>query len=93
MHQSPYHGGITEEKVKLAFSQGTLIANPNELMVRLDGPARITFQAAADNIQLVGIANVVTGFGGGVSWSIQLDSSDQLHALAEELCVEIKAAR
>ncbi|WP_298442620.1 DUF3389 domain-containing protein [uncultured Ferrimonas sp.] len=79
--------------MKLSFSQGTLIANPHELMVRLEGPARISFQAAADNIQLVGIANVVTGFGGGVSWSLQLDDESQLTALAQELGLEIKAAR
>ncbi|GAA5194117.1 DUF3389 domain-containing protein [Ferrimonas gelatinilytica] len=76
--------------MKLTFSQGTLIANPNELMVRLEGPARITFQAAADCIQLVGIANVVTGFGGGVSWSIRLDNEEQLTELAEQLGVDIK---
>ncbi|WP_028117949.1 DUF3389 domain-containing protein [Ferrimonas senticii] len=79
--------------MKLSFSQGTLIANPNELMVRLDGPARITFQAGADNIQLIGIANVITGFGGGVSWSLQLDNDEQLIALAQELGLAIKAAR
>ncbi|QIZ75530.1 DUF3389 domain-containing protein [Ferrimonas lipolytica] len=79
--------------MKLTFSQGVLIANPNELMVRLEGPARITFQAAADNIQLVGIANVITGFGGGVSWSLQLDDEGQLQLLAQELGLEIKGAR
>ncbi|SHH78893.1 DUF3389 domain-containing protein [Ferrimonas marina] len=76
--------------MKIRFAQGVLIANAHELMVRLDGPGRITFQAAADCIQLVGIANVVTGFGGGVSWSLQLDSEDQLAQLAEVLGVEIK---
>ncbi|MBY5922970.1 DUF3389 domain-containing protein [Ferrimonas balearica] len=77
----------------LEFSQGKLIANPNELMVRLNGPGRITLQAAADAVELVGIANVVTAFGGGISWSVQLDSHDQLEALAEELGLEIKGAR
>ncbi|MBY5981403.1 DUF3389 domain-containing protein [Ferrimonas balearica] len=77
----------------LEFSQGKLIANAHELMVRLNGPGRITFQAAADAIELVGIANVVTAFGGGISWSVQLDSADQLQALAEELGVKIKGLR
>ncbi|GAA4874303.1 DUF3389 domain-containing protein [Ferrimonas pelagia] len=79
--------------MKFQFSQGTLIANPHELMVRLDGPARITFQAAADAIQLVGIANVVTGFGGGVSWSVKLDNDEQMAILAQELGLEIKGPR
>lgn len=77
----------------LEFSQGKLIANPHELMVRLNGPGRITLQAVADAVELVGIANVVTAFGGGISWSVQLDNGEQLEALAEELGVEIKGAR
>ncbi len=79
--------------MKLLFRQGTIIANAHEVLVRLDGPSRISFQAVADNIELVGIANVVTGFGGGVSWSLQLDNSEQLQTLADALGLEIKATR
>lgn len=74
----------------LEFSQGKLIANPHELMVRLNGSGRPTMQAQADAVELVGIANVVTAFGGGVSWSVQLDNAEQLQQLAEELGLEIK---
>ena len=72
------------------FSQGKIIANNREVMVKLEGDARITLQAQVDEIALIGGPNVINAVGSGINWSVRLDSSEQLHALETETGIAIK---
>ncbi|OAN11559.1 PTS sugar transporter subunit IIA [Photobacterium jeanii] len=73
------------------FSTGKIIANQHEIVVRLDGEARVTMQAQVDEVTLIGGANVITATGSGLQWSIRLDNAEQLEALATEIGIAIKA--
>ncbi|MGR5062927.1 DUF3389 domain-containing protein [Photobacterium sp. DNB22_13_2] len=75
----------------IVFSAGRIIANQHEVVVRLDGSARVLLQATADDVTLLGNgANVITAMGSGVNWSFRLDSEQQLEELADVLGVAIQ---
>ncbi|WEM45570.1 DUF3389 domain-containing protein (plasmid) [Photobacterium sp. DA100] len=75
----------------IVFSAGRIIANQHEVVVRLDGTARVSLQAAVDDITLLGKgANVVTALGSGVNWSLRLDSEQQLKDLANVIGIAIQ---
>lgn len=76
--------------MNLSFSEGRIIANQHELVVRLDGASRVTLQARVDDVTLIGGANVVTATGSGVNWSVKLDSEDQLNQLADAIGIAIQ---
>ncbi|MBV1839747.1 MULTISPECIES: DUF3389 domain-containing protein [Photobacterium] len=76
--------------MNIVFSQGRVIANQHELVIRLDGDARITLQAMAEDVSLRGKGvNVVTAMGTGVNWSVRLDNEEQLILLADALGIAI----
>ncbi|MFT6986240.1 MAG: hypothetical protein ACJAT7_002065 [Psychromonas sp.] len=74
----------------ITFSQGKIIANHRELMVKLEGRAKVTLQAQVDDVELIGSANVVTALASGVNWSTRLDNSEQLEALSTAIGIAIK---
>jgi len=74
----------------IPFSQGRIIANNREVMIKIEGDARITLQAQVDELDLIGGANVITAVGSGINWSIRLDDSKQLQTLATETGIAIK---
>ncbi|UKA27072.1 DUF3389 domain-containing protein [Photobacterium damselae subsp. damselae] len=73
----------------IEFSQGKIIANQREVVIRLNGEARVSLQSQVDEITLIGGANVVTATGSGLSWSIKLDTEEQLQSLASEIGIAI----
>ncbi len=73
----------------ITFSQGKIIANHREIMVKLEGDAKVTLQAQVDEVELIGTVNIVTAVGSGLNWSIRLDSSDQLQTLSAEIGIAI----
>ena len=74
----------------ITFSEGRIIANQHELVVRLDGVSRATLQAQVDEVTLIGGANVVTATGSGINWSVRLDNEEQLAELSQEIGIAIK---
>ncbi|GLS89744.1 PTS sugar transporter subunit IIA [Psychromonas marina] len=74
----------------ITFSQGKVIANQREVMIKLEGDARITLQAQVDELELIGAANVITAVGSGLSWSLRLDDGEQLQNLSTETGIAIK---
>jgi len=74
----------------IPFSQGRIIANNREVMIKVKGDAHITLQAQVDELDLIGGANVITAVGSGINWSIRLDDSEQLQTLAAETGIAIK---
>ncbi|MGR5146945.1 DUF3389 domain-containing protein [Photobacterium alginatilyticum] len=76
--------------MNLSFSEGRIIANQHELVVRLNGVSRASLQARVDDITLISGANVVTATGSGVNWSVRLDSEEQLNQLAEAVGIAIQ---
>ncbi|KMV31569.1 DUF3389 domain-containing protein [Photobacterium swingsii] len=73
------------------FATGKIIANQHELVVRIDGEARVTMQAQVDEVTLIGRgANVVTATGSGIQWSVRLDDEKQLQALADAIGIAVK---
>jgi|GEM_PF-517421 len=74
----------------ITFSQGKIIANHSELMVKLEGVAKVTLQAQVDEVELIGTVNVITALGSGVNWSLRLDNSEQLEALSTVIGIAIK---
>ncbi len=74
----------------ITFSQGKIIVNNREIMIKLSGEARITLQAQVDEITLIGDANVITALGSGISWSLCLDDSEQLQTIAKEAGVAVQ---
>ncbi|ARR51090.1 DUF3389 domain-containing protein [Photobacterium damselae subsp. damselae] len=73
----------------IEFSQGKIIANQREVVIRLNGEARVSLQSQVDEITLIASANVVTATGSGLSWSIKLDTEEQLQSLASEIGIAI----
>ncbi|MCM0148861.1 DUF3389 domain-containing protein [Photobacterium galatheae] len=76
--------------MNLIFSQGRIIANHHELVIRLNGSARVTLQASAEDVRLIQQPLLITATGSGVQWSIHLDDSDQLKQLSECLGIAIE---
>lgn len=74
----------------ITFSQGKIIANNREIMVKLQGEAKVTLQAQVDELELIGLANVITAVGSGLSWSVKLDDDQQLQILSDETGIAIK---
>ena len=74
----------------ITFNQGKIIANNRDLMVKLEGDAKVTLQAQVDEITLIGGANVITALGSGLSWSVRLDNREQLENLAAETGMAIQ---
>ncbi|KLV04151.1 PTS sugar transporter subunit IIA [Photobacterium aquae] len=74
----------------IVFSQGRIIANQHEIVIRLDGSSRVTLQASVDDCRLIGKgANVVTAVGSGINWSVKLDDENQLQQLAADVGMAI----
>ena len=76
--------------MKITFSEGDIIANQHELVIRLNNASRTTVQAEIDALTLIGGANVISAVGSGMKWSIKLDNSEQLELLAQEIGVAIE---
>lgn len=76
--------------MKITFSEGDIIANQHELVVRLNNTSKTTVQAEIDALTLIGGANVISAVGSGMKWSIKLDTSEQLELLAQEIGVAIE---
>lgn len=76
--------------MNLTFSQGRIIANHHELVIRLDGNARVTLQARAEDVRLIQHPVLITASGSGVQWSIHLDDDTQLRQLSECLGIAIE---
>ncbi len=75
----------------LTISVGKIIVTPFELVVKLDGEARVTLSASSEVITLIGQgANVVACNSGQSKWSIKLDNEQQLRTVAEQLGLEIE---
>ncbi|WP_305374519.1 DUF3389 domain-containing protein [Photobacterium leiognathi] len=73
----------------IEFEQGKIIATQHEVVVRINGNARINLQAQIDELTLIAGANVVTAVGSGINWSVKLDSNEQLQLLADEIGISI----
>ncbi|WP_318438813.1 DUF3389 domain-containing protein [Photobacterium leiognathi] len=73
----------------IEFEQGKIIATQHEVVVRINGNARINLQAQIDELTLIAGANVVTAVGSGINWSVKLDSNEQLKLLADEIGIAI----
>lgn len=76
--------------MKITFSEGDIIANQHELVVRLNNVSRTTVQAEVDALTLIGGANVISAVGSGMKWSVKLDSAEQLELLAQEIGIAIE---
>lgn len=75
----------------IEFSQGKIIANQYEIVVRLSQMASVTMQCQIEALQLIGRgANVITAHDMQCQWSIKLDSEQQLQQLADFLCLPIQ---
>ncbi|PKH03213.1 DUF3389 domain-containing protein [Psychromonas sp. MB-3u-54] len=74
----------------IKFNQGRIIANNRDLMIKLEGDAKVTLQAQVDEISLLGGANVITALGSGLSWSVRLDNREQLDSLAAAVGIAIQ---
>lgn len=63
MYLSSYSDGSKPEEegegMTLDFELGKIIVNAHEIMIRLDGEQRLTFQAQTDAIQLMGQVLVI----------------------------------
>ncbi|PSW50584.1 DUF3389 domain-containing protein [Photobacterium leiognathi] len=73
----------------IEFEQGKIIATQHEVVVRINGNAKINLQAQIDELTLIAGANVVTAVGSGINWSVKLDSNEQLQLLADEIGIAI----
>lgn len=76
--------------MKMSFSEGDIIANQREIVIRLGNTSRITLQAEVDALTLIGGANVINAVGSGAKWSVKLDSKEQLQQLADEIGVAVE---
>ena len=76
--------------MKVTFSEGDIIVNPHEMVVRLNNTSRVTMQAETDALTLIGGVNVISAVGSGMKWSIKLDNAEQLEILAQELGIAIE---
>ena len=74
----------------IKFNQGRIIANNRDLMIKLEGDAKVILQAQVDEISLLGGANVITALGSGLSWSVRLDNREQLETLATAVGIAIQ---
>ncbi|ABM03232.1 conserved hypothetical protein [Psychromonas ingrahamii 37] len=74
----------------IKFNQGRIIANNRDIMIKLEGDAKVTLQAQVDEISLLGGANVITALGSGLSWSLRLDNREQLDNLAAAVGIPIQ---
>ncbi|OCH36391.1 DUF3389 domain-containing protein [Aliivibrio fischeri] len=76
--------------MKISFSEGDIIANQREIVIRLSNKSKTTLQAEVDAITLIGGANVINAVGSGAKWSVKLDDEEQLQQLAEEIGIAIE---
>ncbi|CED56930.1 putative uncharacterized protein [Aliivibrio wodanis] len=76
--------------MKLSFSEGDIITNQYELVVRLKNASKTMLQAEVDGLTLIGGANVLSAVGSGLKWSIKLDNAEQLELLSKEIGVAIE---
>jgi hypothetical protein len=74
----------------ITFSEGKIIANQHELVIRIESAAKVTLQAQVDEVTLIGGANVITATGSGINWSVRLDSEEQLKELSNEIGIAIQ---
>ncbi|MFA1562279.1 DUF3389 domain-containing protein [Aliivibrio fischeri] len=76
--------------MKISFSEGDIIANQREIVIRLSNKSKTTLQAEVDAITLIGGANVINAVGSGAKWSVKLDDEAQLQQLAEEIGIAVE---
>lgn len=76
--------------MKLSFSEGDIITNQYELVVRLKNTSKTMLQVEVDGLTLIGGANVLSAVGSGLKWSIKLDNAEQLELLSKEIGVAIE---
>ncbi|EHN68983.1 DUF3389 domain-containing protein [Aliivibrio fischeri] len=76
--------------MKISFSEGDIIANQREIVIRLSNKSKTTLQAEVDAITLIGGANVINAVGSGAKWSVKLDDEAQLQQLAEEVGIAVE---
>lgn len=75
----------------IEFSQGKIIANQHEIVVRLTQIVNVTMQSQTEALKLIGRGvNVITAHDMQCQWSIKLDSEQQLQKLADFLCLPIQ---
>ena len=74
----------------ITFSQGKIIANNREIMVKLEGEANVTLQALVDEITLITDVNVISAVGSGINWSVRLDNNEQLALLSSQTGIAVK---
>jgi hypothetical protein len=74
----------------MTFSEGKIIANQHELVIRIESAAKVTLQAQVDEVTLIGGANVITATGSGINWSVRLDNEEQLKELSNEIGIAIQ---
>lgn len=73
------------------FSGGKIIVTPHELVIKVSSVHRISLQAHADAISLIGRgANVIAANGSENKWSIKLDNEQQLNQIAGQIGVEVQ---
>lgn len=76
--------------MKMSFSEGDIIANQHELVVRLNNKSKTMLQAEVDAITLIGGVNVISAVGSGLKWSVLLDDEQQLQHLSQEIGIAIE---
>ncbi|MBD1571305.1 MULTISPECIES: DUF3389 domain-containing protein [Aliivibrio] len=76
--------------MKISFSEGDIIANQREIVIRLSNKSKTTLQAEVDAITLIGGVNVINAVGSGAKWSVKLDDEAQLQQLAEEVGIAVE---
>lgn len=71
----------------LEFSQGKLIATEFEVQIRLS-VANVVLQGSTEDISLKLEPPMIIANGGGVRWSMKLDTPEQLQSLQALLGIE-----
>lgn len=68
-----------------------IIVSPHSVVVRLEGESKISMEAQAEVIDLIGRgANVISANSGHSRWSIKLENREQLELIARELGLPIE---
>jgi hypothetical protein len=64
--------------MKITYSGGDLITNGHELLVKLNSTTLITLRALTEDLKFLAQPPMIIAHGGGVSWSLTLDNTEQL---------------
>ncbi|WP_105902071.1 DUF3389 family protein [Vibrio gangliei] len=75
----------------IEFSQGKIIANLYDVVVRFNSVPSASLQCHVDAIKLIGRgANVITAHDVQCQWTVKLDNEHQLQNLADFLGIPIQ---